>query len=124
MKRVAPAEWKAASMLANAYRGKRAREWANYRKWSLSHEGALMIKYAIILQKKYRCYQARKLLKRKAAERLHRTAHRLLGDAAFQKMVFGAVEGTLLNLVQEALHHEFDLTAPPIQRCMPEGSDE
>ena len=39
MKRVAPAEWKAASMLANAYRGKRARE-ANYRKWSLSHEGA------------------------------------------------------------------------------------
>ena len=43
---------------------------------------------------------------------------------AFQKMVFGAVEGTLLNLVQEALHHEFDLTAPPIQRCMPEGSEE
>ena len=124
MKRVAPAEWKAASMLANAYRGKRAREWANYRKWSLSHEGALMIKYAIILQQKYRCYQARKLLKRKAAERLHRTAHRLLGDASFQKMVFGAVEGTLLNLVQEALHHEFDLTAPPIQRCMPEGSEE
>jgi hypothetical protein len=40
-------------------------------------------------------------------------------------MVFGAVEGTLLNLVQEALHHEFDLTAPPIQRCMPaEGSEE
>ena len=84
----------------------------------------LQFLFLIVLQQKYRCYQARKLLKRKAAERLHRTAHRLLGDANFQKMVFGAVEGTLLNLVQEALHHEFDLTAPPIQRCMPEGSEE
>ena len=101
MKRVAPAEWKAASMLANAYRGKRAREWAAYRKWSLSHEGALMIKYAIILQQKYRCYQARKLLKRKAAERLHRVSHRLLGDANFQKMVFGAVEGTLMVITDK-----------------------
>ena len=69
-----------------------------------------MIKYAIILQQKYRCYQARKLLKRKAAERFCHREHRLLGDASFQKMVFGAVEGTLLNLVQEALHG-FDLNS-------------
>ena len=119
MQKQAPKEWWAASMLANAYRGKKAREAATYKKWSFSHEGALLIKYSIVLQQKYRCYQARKLLKRKAAERLDRTARRLLGDAAFQKMVFGAVEGTLLNLVQEALHHEFDLTAPPVQRVMP-----
>jgi hypothetical protein len=119
MQKQAPKEWWAASMLANAYRGKKAREAATYKKWSFSHEGALLIKYSIVLQQKYRCYQARQLLKRKAAERLDRTARRLLGDAAFQKMVFGAVEGTLLNLVQEALHHEFDLTAPPVQRVMP-----
>ena len=88
-------------------------------RYERSEKGQSETKGATALQATFRARQSRLAAKHQAKKRLDSTAQRLLGDAAFQGMVHSCVEGSIFNLIQEALHNEFELNAAPVQRLLP-----
>ena len=90
-----------------------------HKRYERSKKGQAEREGATALQSTFRARQSRLAAKAAAKKRLDTTAKRLLGDPAFQGMVHSCIEGTLFNLIQEALHNEFELTAAPVQRLLP-----
>lgn len=75
------------------------------------------------LQAQLRRRQSRAVVGRVAQRHLDATALALLGDHDFQAMVHAALEGTVYNLLQEALHGDYDLPlSSPSARCGADAS--
>ena len=109
----------AATKLQNITRSRKARQTVAHKRYERSKKGQAEREGATALQSTFRARQSRLAAKAAAKKRLDTTAKRLLGDPAFQGMVHSCIEGTLFNLIQEALHNEFELTAAPVQRLLP-----
>ena len=109
----------AATKLQNVTRARKARQTVAQKRYERSAQGIAERQGATCLQSTFRARQSRLAAKAAAKKRLDNTAQRLLGDPAFQGMVHSCIEGSLFNLIQEALHNEFELTAAPVQRLLP-----
>jgi len=119
MQRRAAEHVSASTKMQSAFRRRTARNTARMKKEARTDERQAQDKGALAIQSRVRARASTQEAKQRAVAQVSVTARTLLANAQFQASVHAALEGTVFNLLQEALYAEFDLAASPIQRVLP-----
>jgi len=102
---------KAALAIQGRVRTLKAKKQVEYQRFMATPEGQEQHKAAIKMQNLQRKKAARQHAEERKKHRAHKNRHVALANPTFQNLLVDMMENTMHNLIDEALHGEFDLSA-------------